>query len=85
MENPMNLAELGWQRFFESQIPVDDQDSIRAKVCAHRGSHILFLTEAGEISVPIQIVESSVNANVKQARCTSELSKTRSGSAKTGL
>ena len=52
------LRDLGWQPHFEQQVAVDELDSCMAgRVCAHYGSHVLFLTETGEVSIPSALVE----------------------------
>lgn len=52
------LRELGWQPHFEQQVLAEDFDRfLLARVCAHHGSHILFLTIEKELSVPTSIVE----------------------------
>ena len=56
------LRELGWQPHFDQQVEVDElDDCIASRVCAHHGSHVLFLTSTGEISVPTSLVEIGVD------------------------
>ncbi len=53
-----SLTEIGWKPFFENQVSVNESRTlILARVCAHHGSHVLFLTESGELSVPTAIVD----------------------------
>lgn len=61
---PMSLLELGWQPFFENQVEHEESQScVIARACAHHGSHILFLTPHGELSVPTSIVETDEFGN----------------------
>lgn len=56
------LHELGWQPHFDQQIDFDELSRcIASRVCAHHGSHVLFLTPTGEISVPSPLVETDVD------------------------
>ena len=51
------LQELGWQNHFEQQVSLDQTELVRARVVAHHGSNLIFLSESGELSVPTSIVE----------------------------
>ncbi len=52
------LQELGWQTHFEQQVSAEQTRTlIHARVCAHFGSQVVFLTERGEITVPASIVQ----------------------------
>ncbi len=52
------LRELGWQPCFDQQVEYDEMQNVTlGRVCAHFGSHILFMTKSGEISVPAAIAE----------------------------
>jgi ribosome biogenesis GTPase len=45
-------------RIIALSFALDSRRSVIARVCAHHGSFVLFLTQSGEISVPTSIVES---------------------------
>ena len=45
---------------FEQQLEQDDADFIPARVSAHFGSQLLLMTEAGELSIPVQLAESAL-------------------------
>lgn len=54
------LRELGWQPHFDQQVGVNELDHcIAGRVCAHHGSHVGFLTQAGEISIASSLVETN--------------------------
>jgi ribosome biogenesis GTPase len=56
------LRELGWQPHFDLQVDVEELDQyVIGRVCAHYGSHVLFITQVGEISVPSAIVETGTD------------------------
>lgn len=57
-----SLEELGWQPHFDQQVSVEESEELTiARVHAHHGSHILFVSKTGEISVPTSIVEPESN------------------------
>lgn len=56
--NSVPLRELGWQPFFDAQVSADDLDNeILARVSAHHGSQIVFMTPGGEVIAPSSIIE----------------------------
>lgn len=56
--NPQSLVDLGWQPFFDSQITIEEQsENLIARVAAHFGNRISFLTLNGEISVASALIE----------------------------
>lgn len=59
--NSEKLTAIGWKPFFQQQICADGipDSAIVARVSAHYGSHILFVSEEGELRVPIQLAESA--------------------------
>ena len=64
----LSLPDLGWQPFFEQQISNEERKSHRlARVIAHHGSHVLFLSEQGEQPVPSGIVEQDDGAGQASA------------------
>ena len=55
-----DLRTLGWQAFFDRQISFEEREQLLiARVVAHHGSHILFVSCDGEFTVPTAIVESN--------------------------
>jgi len=54
-----SLHDLGWQPCFDQQVDYEEMQSVMVgRVSAHFGSHVLFLTESGELSIPSALVES---------------------------
>jgi ribosome biogenesis GTPase len=72
--NPDALRELGWQPFFERQVSADEfSQRVMARVSAHHGSQVSFLTESGELTVPSAIVETEPEQIADAARTTSQV------------
>ena len=54
----MTLSELGWQPFFEEQVTVDEKENlVAARVAAHHGNQVLFLSDQGELTQDVSLVE----------------------------
>jgi ribosome biogenesis GTPase len=69
--NTSPLRQFGWQPFFDRQVSAEDPSQhLVARVCAHHGSHVLFLSESGELSVPAAIVESATVENSDESAAT---------------
>jgi ribosome biogenesis GTPase len=55
----LTLPELGWNSFFEQQVPETRAAYLPARVSAHFGSQLHLLTAAGEIVIPTQLAEAA--------------------------
>lgn len=56
--NTLALTELGWQPFFEQQVSPEERNKfLIARVGAHFGGRIQFLSDVGRFSVPTSLVE----------------------------
>ncbi len=61
--NSMSRLAMGWQPFFEQQLTVDERAQyIPARVLAHHGNQVLFQTESGEWSLPVELIRGRPNA-----------------------
>lgn len=61
--NSFTLKEIGWQTFFEQQVSDQEKNEfLVARVTAHFGGQIQFLTCDGEIAAPTIIIDSATAA-----------------------